>query len=276
MAIGLFVVGASTHQGLLSLTAEFLPGVVVRALAILLGDVVRSRRALAAETARRLRMADEEREAEAARRVAEERLRIARELHDTVAHSMATITVQAGSALHIISSDQADAGRAGPGRAGRAGQARAGDDAGVREQIRTALTAIRDTSKTALAEMRTTLGQMRAGDTVQQPDAAPGGLDRLQALRSAVEAAGLPICLTIEGDPVTLPEQLDHAAYRILQASLTNVLRHAGSAATARVRLRLVPEPTPGGSFVCPASPGRVMPGGRAPFRAAERAPISR
>ncbi len=75
---------------------------MVLALAITLGEVVRSRRALAAETAERLRVAHEEREAEAARRVAEERLRIARDLHDTVAHSMATITVQAGSALHVL------------------------------------------------------------------------------------------------------------------------------------------------------------------------------
>jgi signal transduction histidine kinase len=223
MAIGLFVVGASTHQGLLSLAAEFLPGVAVLGMAVLLGEVVRSRRALAAETARRLRMAEEEREAEAARRVAEERLRIARELHDTVAHSMATITVQAGSALHVL-----PAAGAGPDAAGLGP---------VSGQIRAALAAVRDTSKSALAEMRATLGQLRAGDAAETPAAAPGGLDRLQALRGAVEAAGLPICLTIEGDPVPLPDQTDHAAYRILQESLTNVLRHAGPEATAQVRI---------------------------------------
>ncbi|HEY7361592.1 MAG TPA: histidine kinase dimerization/phosphoacceptor domain-containing protein, partial [Streptosporangiaceae bacterium] len=102
MAAGLFVVGASTRQGLVSLAATFLPQIAVLFLAVTLGEVVRGRRALAAETAQRLRAADEEREAEAARRVAEERLRIARDLHDTVAHSMATITVQAGSALHLL------------------------------------------------------------------------------------------------------------------------------------------------------------------------------
>jgi signal transduction histidine kinase len=128
MLVGLFVVGVSTHQSLVSLADEFLPSTAVLFLAITLGEVVRGRRALAAETAERLRVAHEEREAEAARRVAEERLRIARDLHDTVAHSMATITVQAGSALHLL----------GDGNAG----------------LRAALTAIRATSKEALGEMQ--------------------------------------------------------------------------------------------------------------------------
>ena len=77
MTIGLFVVEVSTHEGLATLAADFLPSIVVLGLAIMLGDAVRSRRALAAETADRLRLAGEERDAEAARRVAEERLRIA-------------------------------------------------------------------------------------------------------------------------------------------------------------------------------------------------------
>lgn len=84
MTIGWFVVGASTHVGPASLANESLPSIVVLALAVMLGDTVRSRRALAAETADRLRLAEEEREAETARRLAEERLRIARDLHDTV------------------------------------------------------------------------------------------------------------------------------------------------------------------------------------------------
>jgi signal transduction histidine kinase len=215
MAIGLFVVGATTHQSLVSLAATFLPSIALLALAIALGEVVRGRHALAAETAQRLRAAEEEREAEAARRVAEERLRIARELHDTVAHSMATITVQAGSALHLLGS-------------------------GPREQIRAALTAIRATSKNALADMRATLGQLRSGDTIgadHRGEAGGGGLDRLPALSEAVQAAGVPVSVTIEGIAVPLPEQIDHAAYRILQESLTNVLRHAGPDAVARVRL---------------------------------------
>src|ERR1017187_2865725 len=136
MTIGWFVVGASTHVGPASLANESLPSIVVLALAVMLGDTVRSRRALAAETADRLRLAEEEREAETARRLAEERLRIARDLHDTVAHSMATITVQAGSALHLPAGDHSEA-------------------------VQAALTAIRQTSKSALADMRVTLGQLR-------------------------------------------------------------------------------------------------------------------
>ena len=217
MSVGLFVVGASTHQSLVSLASEFLPSVVVLALAIALGDTVRSRRALAAETADRLRLAEEEREAEAAARVAQERLRIARELHDTVAHSMATITVQAGSALHLL-----DEGRPG----------------GTRD----ALVAIRDTSKGALADMRVTLGQLRGGAAdVDDAQTRAAGLDRLGSLSDAVRAAGAPVSVTIEGEPVPLPPDVDHTAYRILQESLTNVLRHAGPEASAAVCLRYAP-----------------------------------
>ena len=184
---------------------------MVLALAIMLGDAVRSRRALAAETAERLRVAHEEREAEAARRVAEERLRIARDLHDTVAHSLATITVQAGSALHVLGDRD--------------------------EKLRTALTAIRETSKDALREMRATLGQLRRGTPDGGIPVAPGGLDRLPALRDAVTAAGAPVTIAVEGDQRPLPPAVDEVAYRILQESLTNVLRHAGPAARATVRL---------------------------------------
>src|SRR5215467_5831077 len=211
MAIGLFVVGASTHQSLVSLAATFLPQIAVLFLAVTLGEVVRGRRALAAETAQRLRVADEEREAEAARRVAEERLRIARDLHDTVAHSMATITVQAGSALHVLGDRD--------------------------EKLRGALTAIRETSKHALREMRATLGQLRQG-AENDAEVAPGGLDRLPALRDAVTAAGAPVTIAVEGEQRPLPPAIDEVAYRILQESLTNVLRRSGPQAQATVRLR--------------------------------------
>jgi signal transduction histidine kinase len=214
MSVGLFVVGTSTHSGVVALLAEFLPGIAVLFLAVMLGEVVRSRRALAAETADRLRLASEEREAEAGRRVAEERLRIARELHDTVAHSMATITVQAGSALHLLD--------------------------GGDTNLRRALAAIRATSQEALAEMRATLGQLRTGTSGDPPTLA-GGLDRLPALCDAVTAAGAPVTVEVEGEPRPLPPAVDQAAYRILQESLTNVLRHAGQAARATVSLRYEP-----------------------------------
>jgi signal transduction histidine kinase len=243
MSVGLFVVDASTHQGLVSLAAEFLPSAVVLGLAIMLGEVVRSRRALTAETAQRLRLADEEREAEAAARVAGERLRIARELHDTVAHSMATITVQAASALHLIDGDAGS--RTGPhGRAGGTGGTGGAGGAGGAGPagIRAALVAIRDTSKSALADMRVTLGQLRGDDAdVDAAETRTAGLSRLDSLTEAVRAAGAPVSVTIEGEPAPLPPDVDHAAYRILQESLTNVLRHAGPDASATICLRYAP-----------------------------------
>ena len=226
MTTGLVVVEMSTRQGAATLLSWFLPQVAVLVLALALGETVRSRRALAAETATRLRLAEEERAAEAGRIVAEERLRIARELHDTVAHSMATITVQAGSALHLL---------APPGPAADA------------DPLRAALTAIRETSKDALVEMRSVLGQLRRsdpeGDETDPAVTADGrtGLDRLPALRDAVTAAGSTVTVTVEGERAPLSGEADHSAYRILQESLTNVLRHAGPGTAAEVCLRYQP-----------------------------------
>jgi signal transduction histidine kinase len=228
MVIGLFVVEASTRQGFAALAAEFLSQIVILALAVMLGEVVRSRRALTAETAQRLRLADTERAAAAGRVIAEERLRIARELHDTVAHSMATITVQAGSALHLL-------GPSAP------------------ETLRAALTAIRETGKAALTDMRSVLGQLRRSDQ-DTPDSAAGGpgpvlgtagwkgLAHLEALRDAVTAAGAQVEVDVEGEPMPLSAEADHAAYRILQESLTNVLRHAGPTPAAQICLRYQPD----------------------------------
>jgi len=210
MIAGLIAVGSSGDETPVVLTANFLPSVVLFVLAVALGEVVRSRRALAAETAVRLQLAGAEHESEAARQLSEERLRIARELHDTVAHSMATITVQASSALLALS--------------------------GEPDQVGDALASIRQTSKEALTEMRTVLGQLRAA--AAPDDASDCGLDRLDSLREAVTAAGSPVSVDVSGDRVPLPATVDHAAYRILQECLTNVLRHAPSGTPASVCLR--------------------------------------
>jgi len=220
MVVGWIVVELAVAESLLTEATDFLPQFAVLALAVMLGEVVRARRAL-------LRLTAEERAAEAARQVAEERLRIARELHDTVAHSMATITVQAGSALHVLNDQNGSGARARPA---------------TPASVAAALAGIRDTSKSALADMRAVLGQLRAG-----PDAGPGGgpgaagLGRLPELREAVGAAGLAVTVSVTGPPVALPAEVDHAAYRILQESLTNVLRHAGPGATAAICLRYEP-----------------------------------
>ncbi|HET9895268.1 MAG TPA: sensor histidine kinase [Streptosporangiaceae bacterium] len=220
MTIGIALALLSTKRGVATIAASFLPSIALLAVAVVLGDTVRSRRALAAETAEKLRLAEVERAAEAGRAVAEERLRIARELHDTVAHAMATITVLAGSALHL-SSD---------------GKARAPQDG------RDTLTAIRQTSKAALADMRVTLSALRAGGDVAHEQIRLAGLDRLDMLVEAARAAGAPVTVSIDGDRAPMPGPVDHAAYRILQESLTNVLRHAGQDASATVALTYAPE----------------------------------
>jgi signal transduction histidine kinase len=189
----------------------FLPHAALVTIAILLGLLVRGRRALTAETQERLRLAAEERDREAARRVAQERLWIARELHDTVAHAIATITVQSGTALHVLDARP--------------------------DQAREALRAIRTTGQGALAELRATVGVLREEHEGAAPADRTAGLDRLPALLAAVRAAGLAVTVDTDGAPVPLPSTVDHAGYRILQEALTNVLRHAGGRATATVHI---------------------------------------
>jgi signal transduction histidine kinase len=157
-----------------------------------------------------------------------------------VAHSMATITVQAGSALHVLGA--ADPAVKpfipnDPASSSPATSSGPGPDADI---LRAALTAIRDTGKGALMEMRSVLGQLRRSD---HEGAGTGqGLDGLDALRDAVTAAGARVTVDVEGAPAPLPAEADHSAYRILQESLTNVLRHAGPRAAAHVCLRYQPD----------------------------------
>ncbi|MFJ8542205.1 sensor histidine kinase [Streptomyces sp. NPDC093586] len=147
-----------------------------------------------------------ERAQAAKRRADRERLRIARELHDVLAHSISVINVQAGVGLALLDSDP--------------------------EQARTALTTIKDKSKEALGEVRQVLDTLRApGDAPRAP--APG-LDRLPELVDQAASAGLTV--EVEGEPPRLPPGTDLAAFRIVQEALTNVVRHSGSR-RARVRL---------------------------------------
>jgi signal transduction histidine kinase len=149
-----------------------------------------------------------ERAAAAGRRAGEERLRIARELHDVLAHSLSVINVQAGAGLALLDSDP--------------------------EQARAALATIKTTSKEALGEIRQVLDTLRSpGDAPRAP--APG-LDRLPDLVEQAGAAGLSVEVTTEGRSRPLPPGADLAAFRILQEALTNVVRHSGSR-TARIRI---------------------------------------
>jgi signal transduction histidine kinase len=173
-------------------------------LLLLLGaaEALRSRRERFAE-ARRAR------EQEARRRASEERLRIARELHDVLAHNISLINVQSGVALHLIDEQP--------------------------EQARTALTAINEASADALREVRSALSALR-GDGEQPPRAPTAGLDGLDELLSRASAAGVEVSLDVSGDRRPLPASVDLAAFRIVQESLTNIVRHAGATA-ASVRL---------------------------------------
>jgi signal transduction histidine kinase len=142
----------------------------------------------------------------AQRRVDEERLRIARELHDVVAHTMATINVQAGAAIHVAAERP---------------------DAAV-----DALRAIRGASKAGLRELRAILNLLRQADEADSTTPAPG-LAQIEALIESTCRAGLATTLTVTGNRHPLPPEIDLAAYRIVQESLTNAIRHAGPASAA-------------------------------------------
>jgi signal transduction histidine kinase len=145
-----------------------------------------------------------DREAERDRYVYAERMRIAREVHDVVGHSLSVINLQAGVALHVLEKRP--------------------------EQVAASLEAIRASSKDALTELRHTLGMFRDADG-PEPIAPQAGLDRLDDLVSAVRAAGRRVEVRTMGDLRTgVPAAVDHAAYRIVQEALTNVVRHAGDA----------------------------------------------
>jgi signal transduction histidine kinase len=205
------LIGLRDGRSTLEIVNQLLPHAALIAVALLLGWLVRSRRLLAAQSQERLRLVTEEHEREAAQQVAQERLRIARELHDTVSHALATVTVQSGAALQVLDERP--------------------------DQAREALRAIRTTGSAALDEMRATLGVLRQGDEGSTLSDRAAGLDRLPALLAAVRAAGLAVAVRTEGAPVPLPSTVDHSGYRILQEALTNVLRHAGPDASATVHI---------------------------------------
>ncbi|HEX6310545.1 MAG TPA: sensor histidine kinase [Acidimicrobiia bacterium] len=149
------------------------------------------------------------REEETRRRAGEERMRIARELHDVLAHNISLINVQAGVALHLLDDEPA--------------------------QARTAMTAIKDASKDALRELRSVLGVLRQVDKAEPRTPAPG-LGDLDGLVARAEGAGLTVRLERDGPVRSMPSDVDVAAFRIVQEALTNVTRHAGPA-TATVRI---------------------------------------
>ena len=194
--------------------ADLIRNTALLGVAVAIGDAARNRRAYIAEVERRAAEAELTREEEARRRVDDERLRIARELHDVTAHSLSIVAVQSGAALHVLDTDP--------------------------EAARAALTAIRETSRDSLQELRGMLGVLRSsGDVAAGAPLAPTpGLARLDDLMRPLRDAGLRVEIAGLPLPVPLPAIVDASAYRIVQEALTNVLRHAGSA-SVRVQLDL-------------------------------------
>ena len=178
--------------------------------AYVVGDNIRVRRAYLRQL--ELRAADLERTQaeEAERAVAQERLRIARELHDVVAHAMSVVAVQSGVAAHVIDQRPAEA--------------------------RQMLDNISATSRDALDEMRRLLGVLRSDSDDPGARAPAPTLEQLDDLIATIETAGVSVELEVEGERPPVPAGVDLSAYRIVQEGLTNVLKHAGSA-TAGVRV---------------------------------------
>src|SRR5215467_13328161 len=152
------------------------------------------------EVEQRAEDAERTRDEVARRHAVEERLRIARELHDSLTHSISVITVQAGVAVHLAH--------------------KRGED------VPPALLAIQEASADASRELRATLGMLRAEDDVRV------GLEHLPALVDRARAAGVPTTLSTTGQPCSVPDAIASAAFRIVQEALNNVGRHAGEAST--------------------------------------------
>lgn len=181
---------------------------------LLLGVYVRIHRQYVASVVERAERAERTREEEARRRVAEERLRVARDLHDLLAHSITLVGVQTSVAAHVLAAD--------PDRLDRAAVARALDD-------------VAETCRTARGELRATLEVLRSGTEEEARGPLPG-LDGLPDLAAAARTAGARVELDVTA--CEAPPAVGVAAYRIVQEALTNAVRHAGPGLTVRVAVR--------------------------------------
>ncbi|MGW0613385.1 sensor histidine kinase [Streptomyces sp. NPDC002788] len=200
------------HTGVAGDIAATIFMTVPFALAWVLGDSFRTRRAYFAQLEERAARLEKEREAQSKVAVAAERARIARELHDVVAHNVSVMVVQADGAAYVLD--------AAP------------------DQAKKALETISSTGRQALAEMRRLLGVLRtgehqeAGEYVPQPD-----VQQIEDLVEQCRGSGLPVDFKVEGTPRPLPSGVELTAYRIVQEALTNTRKHGGPDAGASVRL---------------------------------------
>ncbi|MFG3525789.1 sensor histidine kinase [Streptomyces sp. NPDC047917] len=181
-------------------------------LAWVLGDSMRTRRAYFSQLEERAARLEREREAQSKVAVAAERARIARELHDVVAHNVSVMVVQADGAAYVMD--------AAP------------------DQARQALETISSTGRQALAEMRRLLGVLRTGDAQESGEYVPQpDVDQIEDLIEQVRQTGLAVDFKVEGTPRPLPSGVELTAYRIVQEALTNTRKHGGPDAGASVRL---------------------------------------
>jgi signal transduction histidine kinase len=181
-------------------------------LAAAVGDAARSHREYVTAAEERARRAEQSREEETRRRLVSDRLRIARDLHDVMAHHIAVINVQAGVASHVLRTDPS----------------------GAQE----ALGHVRQASRTVLDELGTVVGVLRQGEDATAPTEPVPGLGRVEELIEAFRGAGLRVTWRRSGEVRPLPSTVDLAAYRLLQEALTNAHKHGGDAARIRLDFR--------------------------------------
>ena len=200
------------HSGALGNIAIAVFQTVPFALAWVLGDSLRTRRAYFAQLEERAARLEKEREAQAKVAVAAERARIARELHDVVAHNVSVMVVQADGAAYVLDT--------------------------APDQAKKALETISTTGRQALAEMRRLLGVLRTGEHKEEGEYVPQpDVDQIDELVEQCRSAGLPVDFKVEGTPRPLPSGVELTAYRIVQEALTNTRKHGGPGAGASVRL---------------------------------------
>ncbi len=210
-----------------------LPKLALFAIAWVLGDNIRTRRAYLAELEARAARLEREREEKAERAVIEERTRIARELHDVIAHNVSVMVVQASAGEEIFENHP--------------------------ERARESLSAVAATGRAALTELRRLLGVIRAeeeGERAQAYRPQPG-IEYLDELVCQVRETGLAVELSVLGEPRELPEGVGLCAYRIVQEALTNTLKHS-EASEARVSVRYAADALE----LCVRDDGRGAPGG--------------
>ena len=214
MALSLIGFSRDSGSSFDVLFADFLVNLLALILAWTVGVTVRTRRAYVAALEARAELLEREREDNARLAVALERGRIAREMHDVVAHNVSVVVVQAAAAERMVETDP--------------------------ERARQAMREVAATGRQALTEMRRLLGVLRDGDASDDLGPQPG-VAELRALAGTVEDAGMQVELSVQGEERPLPASAALSVYRIVQEALTNSLRHAGPA-RARVILRYLPD----------------------------------